>query len=161
MCIRDRCLVSLNIKSFMRVKEDRSYHQLSSIPVILRSVSKWLSKNQNKSNLLRPVKTRENSAWTNQNFCNLIKARERSRIERATCFGFASYRLKNWRDIFKPITSRSNRNRESTFDSHLITALISGVLGAIITFYELNINSSTFYFLWILYTLSICWQTKR
>lgn len=67
-------------------------------------------------------------------------------MERATGFGFASYRLQKWRDIFKPITSRSNRNRESTFDSHLITALISGVLGAIITFYELNIQLVHFSF---------------
>ena len=28
-----------------------------------------------------------------------------------------------WRDIFKPITKRSKRNRVSTFDSHLETAI--------------------------------------
>ena len=31
--------------------------------------------------------------------------------------------LKNWRDSFKPITTRSNRNHVITFDSHLKTAL--------------------------------------
>ena len=72
--------------------------------------------------------------------------RERSRIESATDFGFASYRLKKWRDIFKQITICSNRNREITFDSHLITALIPGLLGAIITFYELNIQLVHFLF---------------
>ena len=38
-------------------------------------------------------------------------------------FGFASHWLKNWRDSFKPITKRSNRNHVITFDSHLKTAL--------------------------------------
>ena len=31
---------------------------------------------------------------------------------------------KNWRESFKPITKRSNRNHVITFDSHLKTALI-------------------------------------
>ena len=31
--------------------------------------------------------------------------------------------LKNWRDSFKAITKRSNRNHVITFDSHLKTAL--------------------------------------
>ena len=34
--------------------------------------------------------------------------------------------VENWRDSFKPITKRSNRNHVITFDSHLKTAL-SGV----------------------------------
>ena len=40
-------------------------------------------------------------------------------------FGFASHWLKNWRESFKPITKRSNRNHVITFDSHLKTALIT------------------------------------
>ena len=31
--------------------------------------------------------------------------------------------LKNWRESFKPITKRSNRNHVITFDIHLKTAL--------------------------------------
>ena len=56
--------------------------------------------------------------------CNLLKAREKSRVQGAIGFGFASHWLKNWRDSFKPITKRSNRNHVITFDSHLKTALI-------------------------------------
>ena len=37
-------------------------------------------------------------------------------------FGFASHWLKNWREFFKPITKRGNRNHVITFDSHLKTA---------------------------------------
>ena len=40
-------------------------------------------------------------------------------------FGFASHWLKIWRESFKPITERSNRNHVTTFDSHLKTALSS------------------------------------
>ena len=54
---------------------------------------------------------------------NLLKAREKSRAHGAIGFGFASHWLKNWRESFKPIIKRSNRNREITFDSHLKTAL--------------------------------------
>ena len=56
--------------------------------------------------------------------CNSLEAREKSRVHGAIGFGFASHWLKNWRDSFKPITKRSNRNRAITFDSHLKTALI-------------------------------------
>ena len=38
-------------------------------------------------------------------------------------FGFAFHWQKNWRESFKPITKRSNRNHVITFDSHLKTAL--------------------------------------
>ena len=55
--------------------------------------------------------------------CNLLKAREKSRVQGAIGFRFASHWLKFWREIFKPITKRSNRNRVTTFDSHLKTAL--------------------------------------
>ena len=53
--------------------------------------------------------------------CNSLQAREKSRVHGA--IGFASHWLKNWRDSFKPITKRSNRNHAITFDSHLKTAL--------------------------------------
>ena len=56
--------------------------------------------------------------------CNLLEAREKSRVHGAIGFGFASHWLKNWRESFKPITRRSNRNHVITFDSHLKTALI-------------------------------------
>ena len=59
--------------------------------------------------------------------CNSLEAREKSRVRGANGFGFgfASHWLKNWRESFKPITKRSNRNHVITFDSHLKTALIS------------------------------------
>ena len=54
--------------------------------------------------------------------CNSPKAREISRVHGA--IGFASHWLKNWRESFKPITKRSNRNHVITFDSHLKIALL-------------------------------------
>ena len=48
--------------------------------------------------------------------CNSLKAREKSRLHGKIGFGFASHWLKNWRDSFKPITKRSNRNHVITFD---------------------------------------------
>ena len=55
---------------------------------------------------------------------NLLQAREKSCVQGAIEFGFASHWLKNWRLTFKPITKRSNRdrNRVITFDSHFKTA---------------------------------------
>ena len=74
--------------------------------------------------LLRPITTGTNSSMDQSQFlaitCNSLKAREKSR---AIGFGFASHWLKNWRDSFKPINKRSNRNPLITFDSHLKTAL--------------------------------------
>ena len=55
--------------------------------------------------------------------CNSLEAREKSRIHGVIGFGFASHWLKNWRESFKPVTKRSNRNHVITFDSHLETAL--------------------------------------
>ena len=55
--------------------------------------------------------------------CNSLEAREKSPVRGAIGFGFASHWLKYWRDSFKPITKRSNRNHVITFDSHLKTAL--------------------------------------
>ena len=73
---------------------------------------------------------RTNSAMNQSEFlaitCNLLNAREKSRVQGAIGFGFASHWLKNWREVFKPVTKRSNRNRVITFDSHLKTAQSSG-----------------------------------
>ena len=55
--------------------------------------------------------------------CNSPEAREKSRVHGAIGSGFASHWLKKWRESFKPITTRSNRNHVITFDSHLKTAL--------------------------------------
>ena len=52
---------------------------------------------------------------------HLLKAREKSRVQGAIGFGFASHWLKNLREIFKPISKRSNR--VIIFDRHLETAL--------------------------------------
>ena len=77
--------------------------------------------------LLRPITTGTNSAMNQSQFlaitCNSLEAREKSRVHGAIGFGFASNRLKNWRDSFKPITKRSNCNHVITFDSRLKTAL--------------------------------------
>ena len=53
--------------------------------------------------------------------CNSLKAREESRVHGA--IGLASHWLKNWRESFKPITKRSNRNHVITFDRHVKNAL--------------------------------------
>ena len=57
--------------------------------------------------------------------CNSLKAREKSHLHGAIGFGFASHWLKNWREAFKPIAKRSNRNHVITFDSHLKTDLLA------------------------------------
>ena len=78
--------------------------------------------------LLRPITTGADSAINQSQFptitCNSLKAREKSRVRGAIGFGFASHWSKNWRESFKPITKRSNRNHVITFDDHLKTALI-------------------------------------
>jgi len=50
--------------------------------------------------------------------CNLLDEREKSRVQGAIGFGFAFHLLKNWRESFKPITKRGDRNHVITFDSH-------------------------------------------
>ena len=79
--------------------------------------------------LLRPITTGTKSAMNQSQFlaitCNSLEAREKSRVHGAIGFGFASHRLKNWRESFKPITKHSNRNHVITFDSHLETALFT------------------------------------
>ena len=78
--------------------------------------------------LLRPITTEANSAMNQSQFlantCNSLEAREKSRVHGAIGFCFDSHWLKNWRESFKPITKRSNRNHVITFDSHLKTALL-------------------------------------
>ena len=77
--------------------------------------------------LLGPITTGADSATNESQFLaitsNSLKAREKSRVRGAIGFGFASHWLKNWRECFKPITKRSNRNHVITFDSHLKTTL--------------------------------------
>ena len=55
--------------------------------------------------------------------CNSLVSREKSRAHGAIGFGFDSHWLENWRESFKAIIKRSNRNHVITFDSHLKTAL--------------------------------------
>ena len=55
--------------------------------------------------------------------CNLLTAREKSRVRDEIDFGLVSHWLKKWREIFQPNTKRSNSTRAITFDSHLKTAL--------------------------------------
>ena len=78
--------------------------------------------------LIRPITTGADSAMNQSQFlaitCNSLKAREKSRVQGAIGFGFASHWLKNWRESFKATTKRSNRNHVITFDSRLKTALL-------------------------------------
>ena len=64
--------------------------------------------------LLRPITTGAGSAMNQSQFlaitCNSLEVRERSRVHGAVGFGFASHWLKNWRDSYKAINKRSNRN---------------------------------------------------
>ena len=77
---------------------------------------------------LRPITTGAHSEMNQSEFleitCNLLKAREKSRVQGAIGFSFASNWLKTRRETFKPITKRSNRNHVITFDSHLKTAQV-------------------------------------
>ena len=77
--------------------------------------------------LLPPITTGAGSAMNQSQFlastCNAAEAREKSRVHGAIGFGFDFHWLKNWRESFKPITKRSNRNHVITFDSYLKTAL--------------------------------------
>ena len=81
---------------------------------------------------LSPIMTGAISALNQSQFlaitCNSLVAREKSRVQGAIAFAFAFafHWLKNWRQSFKPITKRNNRNHVITFDSHLKTALSFG-----------------------------------
>ena len=60
--------------------------------------------------LLRPIATGANRVMNQSEFqasiCNLLKAREKTRVKGAIGFGFPSYCMKNEREIFKSITKR-------------------------------------------------------
>ena len=77
--------------------------------------------------LLRPNTTGADSAMNQSQFraitCTSLEAREKSRVHGAISFGFDSHWLKNWRESFKLITKRSNRNRVINFNSSWKTAL--------------------------------------
>ena len=79
--------------------------------------------------LLQPITTGANSAAKQSEFlavtCNLLKGREKSRVQGAIGLGFAFHWLKNWRKIFKLITKRNNCNRIINFDSHSKTDISS------------------------------------
>ena len=49
---------------------------------------------------------------------NLLKAREKSRVQGTIGFAFASRWWKNWRGILKPITRGNIRNRVIAFHSY-------------------------------------------
>ena len=82
--------------------------------------------------LIRPITTGADSAMNQSQFlaitCNSLEAREISRVHGAIGFGFDSHWLKNWRESFKPITKRGNRNHVITIDSHMKTALFYSLL---------------------------------
>ena len=75
----------------------------------------------------QPIPTGANSTINQSQFPaitgNSLKALEKSCVQGAIAFGFASLWLKNWRESFKPITTHSNHNHIITFDSHLKTTL--------------------------------------
>ena len=77
--------------------------------------------------LLWPITAETDSAMNQSEFlaitCNSLKAREKWRVHGAIGFGFVSHWLKIRHESFKPITKRSDRNHEITFDSHLKTTL--------------------------------------
>ena len=76
--------------------------------------------------LLQPITTGADSAM-NQFLaitCNSLKAREKSRVQGAIAFGFASHWLKNWRKSFKAISKRSNRNHVIILLSTVISKLL-------------------------------------
>ena len=81
---------------------------------------------KNLKQLLQPITIGTNSSMNQPQFlaitCNSFEALEKSRVQGAICFGFgfASHWLKKWRESFKPITKRSNRNHVITFDLSLI-----------------------------------------
>ena len=83
--------------------------------------------------LLQLIKTGADSAMNLSQFlgitCNSLKAREKGRVHGAIGFGFASRWLKVWRESFKPITKRSDRNHVITIDSHLKTTLFFVISG--------------------------------
>ena len=59
--------------------------------------------------------------------CSSLKTQEKSCVNGAIGFGFASHWLKNWRDSFKPITTCSNRNHVITLFENCLNSIISWV----------------------------------
>ena len=80
--------------------------------------------------ILRPITTKAKGARNQSEFteiaCNLLKPLGKSRVQGAIGFGFASHWLKNWGEIFKPITKRNIGNHVISFDRHFKTALFNG-----------------------------------
>ena len=78
--------------------------------------------------LLRPITTGAGSVTNQPQFlaitCYSLEAREKSRVQGASGFGFDSHWLKKWRKSFEPITKLDNHNCVITFDSRAKTALI-------------------------------------
>jgi len=78
--------------------------------------------------LFPPITTGANSAMNQSQFLaitfNSLKAREKWRGHGAIGFGFASHWWKNWRESFKPIIKRSDRNLVITLDCHLKTNIL-------------------------------------
>ena len=97
------------------------------MPWIGRAVFKWLSKNQNQSNYSDQSQQEQTAPWTNHNSYQLPVTRSKRGKNHAYMVRLVLVLLlidwKNWRDSFKAITKRSNRNPVITFDSHLKTAL--------------------------------------
>ena len=85
--------------------------------------------------LPQPITTGAGSAMNQSQFlaitCKSLEAREKPRVRGAIGFGFYSHWLKNWRESFKPITKRSNRNHVITFDSHFKLALVQSFAGMV------------------------------
>ena len=83
--------------------------------------------------ILRPITMGENSTMNLYEFrvitCDFLKARDRSRVQGVIGFGFVPHWLKNCREVFKPITKRSNCNSVITFDSIFKTARRLSLIG--------------------------------
>lgn len=89
--------------------------------LVNRAVFKWPFKKLIPKWLLRPITTGENSAINWSEFLAVthkkLKVPEKIARTRCICFGFASHWLKIWREIFKPINKRSNRNFRQSFEN--------------------------------------------
>ena len=59
---------------------------------------------------------------------NYFKAREKLCVQGAIGFGFASHWLKNWCEIFTPITKGSTRNRVIAIGIRLKSAKIGNLM---------------------------------
>ena len=96
----------------------------------VRAVLKWLSKNQCQGDYSNQSQQQQTARWTNQYYSQLSIICWKRGKNRPYMVGLVLVLLlicwKNGpREIFKPITKRSYRNRVIRFDSHLKTALSS------------------------------------